>query len=64
LSASLQQGPQMSRKRNMSTFSTGLDFSGDIQHKGGLLDANWTVTGAVNPLDPPDAYVVAPGDAD
>ncbi len=33
--------------------STGLDSSGNIQHKGGSLDANWTVTGAVNPLDPP-----------
>jgi hypothetical protein len=44
--------------------STGLDSSGNIQHKGGSLDANWTVTGAVNPLDPPNAYVVAPGDAD
>lgn len=27
--------------------STGLDSSGNIQHKGGSLDANWTVTGAV-----------------
>ena len=44
--------------------STGLDSSGNIQHKGGSLDANWTVTGAVHPLDPPHAYVVAPGDAD
>jgi hypothetical protein len=44
--------------------STGLDSSGNIQHKGGSLDANWTVTGAVKPLDPPNAYVVAPGDAD
>ncbi len=44
--------------------STGLDSSGNIQHKGGSLDANWTVTGARNPLDPPNAYVVAPGDAD
>jgi hypothetical protein len=41
-----------------------LDSSGNIQHKGGSLDANWTVTGAVNPLNPPNAYVVAPGDAD
>jgi hypothetical protein len=44
--------------------STGLDSSGNIQHKGGSLDANWTVTGAANPLNPPNAYVVAPGDAD
>jgi hypothetical protein len=44
--------------------STGLGSSGNIQHKGGSLDANWTVTGAVNPLNPPNAYVVAPGDAD
>jgi hypothetical protein len=44
--------------------STGLDALGNIQHKGGSLDANWTVTGAVNPLNPPNAYVVAPGDAD
>jgi hypothetical protein len=44
--------------------STGLDSSGNIQHKGGSLDANWTVTGAVNPLNPPNAYVVAPGNAD
>ena len=28
--------------------STGLDPSGNVQHKGGSLDANWTVTGAVN----------------
>jgi hypothetical protein len=26
--------------------STGLDSLGNIQHKGGSLDANWTVTGA------------------
>ena len=44
--------------------STGLDSSGNIQHKGGSLDANWTVTGAMNPLDSPNAYVVAPGDVD
>jgi hypothetical protein len=44
--------------------STGLDSSGNIQHKGGSLDANWTITGAVNPLHQPNAYVVAPGDAD
>ena len=44
--------------------STGLDSSGNIQHKGGSLDANWKVTGAVNPLDPPNAYVVGPHDAD
>jgi hypothetical protein len=44
--------------------STGLDSSGNIQHKGGSLDANWTVTGAVNPLNAPNAYVVSPSDAD
>ena len=44
--------------------STGLDSSGNIQHKGGSHDANWTVTGAVKPLDPPNAYVVARGDGD
>jgi hypothetical protein len=44
--------------------STGLDSSGNIQHKGGSLDANWTVTGAVKPLDPPNAYVVGERDAD
>jgi hypothetical protein len=33
--------------------STGLDSSGNIQHKGSSLDANWTVTGASNPLDAP-----------
>ena len=44
--------------------STGLNSSGNIQHKGGSLDANWKVTGAVNPLDPPNAYVVGPRDAD
>ena len=44
----------------MSTFRPDSDSSGNIQHKGGSLDANWTVTGAVNPLDPPNAYVVAP----
>jgi hypothetical protein len=47
----------------MSMFRLG-DSSGNIQHKGGSLDANWTVTGAANPLNPPNAYVVAPGDAD
>jgi hypothetical protein len=41
--------------------STGLDSSGNIQHKPGSLDANWTITGAVNPLDAPNAYVVGPG---
>jgi hypothetical protein len=44
--------------------STGLDSSGNIEHKGGLLDANWTVTGASNPLNPPNAYVVDRSDAD
>jgi hypothetical protein len=44
--------------------STGLDTSGNIQHKGGSLDANWTVTGVVNPFDAPNAYVVARGNAD
>ena len=44
--------------------STGLDSSGNIQHKGGSLDANWTVTGASNPLDAPNAYVVNKRDAD
>ena len=44
--------------------STELNSSGNIQHKGGSLDANWTVTGAVKPLDPPNAYVVDPNDAD
>jgi hypothetical protein len=44
--------------------STGLDSSGNVQHKGGSLDANWTVTGAVKPFDPPNAYVVGPHDAD
>jgi hypothetical protein len=44
--------------------STGLDSSGNIQHKGGSLDANWTVTGASNPFDPPNAYVVNKASAD
>ena len=44
--------------------STGLDSSGNIEHKGGSLDANWTVTGALNPLNPPNAYVVDRSDAD
>ena len=48
----------------MSTFRRDSNSSGNIQHKGGSLDANWKVTGAVNPLDPPNAYVDAPGDAD
>jgi hypothetical protein len=38
--------------------ATGLDAQGNLQYLGGALDANWTVTGAVNPLDAPNAYVV------
>jgi hypothetical protein len=53
-----------SAKAQFIDLSTGLDSSGNIQHKGGSLDANWTVAGAVNPLDPPNAYIVARGDAD
>jgi hypothetical protein len=44
--------------------STGLDSSGNIQHKGGSLNANWTVTGASNPIDQPNAYVVDRSDPD
>jgi hypothetical protein len=53
-----------SAKAQYIDLSTGLDSSGNIQRKGGSLDANWTVTGAVNPLDPPNAYVVSKRDAD
>src|SRR5262249_38864400 len=53
-----------SAKAQYIDLSTGLDSSGNIQHKGGSLDTNWTVTGAVNPLNPPNAYVVAGGNAD
>jgi hypothetical protein len=53
-----------STKAQYVDLSTGLDSSGNIQHKGGSLDANWTVTGASNPLNPPNVYVVAPSDVD
>jgi autotransporter passenger strand-loop-strand repeat protein len=50
----------------MSTMNlaTGLNSSGILQTSGGSLDANWQVTGAINPLSSPNAYVVAPDDAD
>ncbi len=44
--------------------ATGLNALGVLQTAGGAVDANWTVTGAANPLNPPYAYVVAPGDID
>jgi hypothetical protein len=60
----MEQGVNLTQVPEYVDLSTGLDASGNIQHKGGSLDANWTVTGAVNPLDPPNAYVVARDDAD
>jgi len=49
--------------------STGLDGSGNVQ--GSTLfpnppnaDANWTVTGAPDPISLPTAYVVEPGNSD
>ncbi len=38
--------------------ATGLDSAGNLQTANDALDANWQVTGAVNPIDPPGAYVV------
>ena len=44
--------------------ATGLDSSGNLQYAGNSLDANWQVTGAVNPISPPNAYVVGDDSAD
>lgn len=46
--------------------STGLDSSGNLQTTGNAADANWTVTGAINPEDPVGhtAYVVGASSAD
>ena len=38
--------------------STGLDGAGTLQIATDALDANWKVTGANNPQDAPNAYVV------
>ena len=45
-------------------FATGLNSQGVLQTAGDSVDANWQVTGAVNPLNPPTAYVVGPTSAD
>jgi hypothetical protein len=50
--------------RAVIDLATGLDGAGNLQFTGDALDANWQVTGAANPLNPPHAYVVAPGSAD
>jgi hypothetical protein len=60
----MKQGVNVAQALPYVDLSTGLDSSGNIQHTGGSLDANWTVTGAVNPLNAPNAYVVARNDAD
>jgi hypothetical protein len=44
--------------------ATGLDNKGVLQTTGGSIDANWTVTGAVDPLQDHKAFVVAPNNAD
>jgi hypothetical protein len=62
--AQTEEIPMVAQVSEYVDLSTGLDSSGNIQHKGGSLDANWTVTGAVNPLNPPNAYVVDRSDAD
>jgi hypothetical protein len=41
--------------------ATGLDGAGNLQTAGGLVDANWTTSGGVNPLAPPLAFTTAPG---
>jgi hypothetical protein len=38
--------------------ATGLDGGGHLQFANDSLDAWWQVTGAVDPLNPPNAYVV------
>jgi len=44
--------------------ATGLDGLGNLQPSGDLLDANWKITGATYPLSPPNAFTVAPNNAD
>ena len=44
--------------------ATGLDSGGVLQTTGDALDANWQVTGAVNPKSPPSAFVVGTTSAD
>jgi hypothetical protein len=44
--------------------ATGLDSGGVLQTTGDALDANWQVTGAVNPKSPPSAFVVGTTTAD
>jgi hypothetical protein len=44
--------------------ATGLDSGGVLQTSGDALDANWRVTGAVNPKSPPSAFVVGTTSAD
>ncbi len=49
---------------NSLNLATGLNSVGNLQTAGGSLDANWTVTGAINPLQQPNAYVVDQTDGD
>jgi hypothetical protein len=44
--------------------ATGLNSAGVLQTTGDALDANWQVTGAVNPKSPPSAFVVGITSAD
>lgn len=44
--------------RAQVNFATGLDRQGFLQTEGDAVDANWQVTGAVDPLSPPTAFVV------
>ena len=52
------------RADTVVNLSTGLDASGNLQTTGGALDAHWFTSGANNPLNAPNAYVVAPGSGD
>lgn len=45
-------------------FATGQDSNGNIQLIGNSLDANWKESGGANPKNPPNSYVVAPGNGD
>jgi hypothetical protein len=44
--------------------ATRLNSNGVLQTTGDALDANWQVTGAVNPKSPPSAFVVGTTSAD
>jgi hypothetical protein len=44
--------------------ATGLDAAGMLQTTGGSVDANWTTSGAVNPLNPPNGDVVSTSSGD